>query len=243
MHGAFDSLLSRSVREAVKLAEWRRVLVHNAADNREDYWNGFYASREAKKLSIPSQFAAFVAQEAVGDGLIIEIGCGNGRDSFFFAKQGFEVVAIDGSSAAIEKCSSLRDEQALLHLSFACSSVGTPEFLGALQEARAKTDGAATAYARFFLHAITDSEEEALLTDVSKALRPGDRLALEYRTVRDAAGEKVTAAHYRRFVDPTDVFVSATKLGFSVDYAVEGFGFAKYGADDAYAARCILRKN
>lgn len=33
---------------------------------------------------------------------ILDVGCGSGRDSVFFANQGFEVVAIDGSQNVIE---------------------------------------------------------------------------------------------------------------------------------------------
>lgn len=209
---------------------------------REEYWNQFYGSREAKKLMLPSQFASFIAQEAADADLIIDIGCGTGRDSFFFARHGFQVVGIDGASTAVEKCSATRDELSLHNLSFVCSSVGSADFLDTMKDARTKSEGPAIAYARFFLHAITDEEEYAFLAAASEALHPGDRLAMEYRTVRDSSGAKVTAAHYRRFVDPSEVFVTAVKLNFAVDYSTEGFGFAKYGADDAYVARCILRK-
>lgn len=98
------------------------------------------------------------------------------------------------------------------------------------------------AYARFFLHAITDSEELAFFEGMSAALREGDRLAVEYRTIRDAEGEKVTAAHYRRFVEPAGVIANAAEAGFAVEYAVEGTGFAKYLKDDAYVARTVFRK-
>ena len=33
---------------------------------------------------------------------ILDVGCGSGRDSVFFANQGFEVVAIDGSQNVID---------------------------------------------------------------------------------------------------------------------------------------------
>ena len=111
-----------------------------------------------------------------------------------------------------------------------------------MRQARAHSDGAAMAYARFFLHAITDNEELAFFKDMSAALHEGDRLAVEYRTVRDEAGQKVTAAHYRRFVEPAQVIANAAKFGFTVEYEVEGYGFAKYLNDDAYVARSVFRK-
>jgi SAM-dependent methyltransferase len=208
------------------------------------YWNEFYASRQVKKLAAPSQFAAFVVQEAVDAGLIIEVGCGTGRDSLFFARQGFKVVAIDGSEAAIAHCNTLKAETGIDGASFHAVSVGSPDFSIALGDALPiDRDFATVAYARFFLHAISDAHEDALLSDLAAVLKAGDMLALEYRTVRDASGTKVTEAHYRRFVEPSRLFGKAAALGFSVFYAVEGFGFAKYREDDAYVARCVLKKD
>ncbi|WP_292637665.1 class I SAM-dependent methyltransferase [Mesorhizobium sp.] len=217
-------------------------LLHDSVRDKVKYWDEFYSTKDARQASLPSQFAAFVTQEAGDAHLIIEVGCGTGRDSFFFARHGFEVVAIDGSHAAIDRCEEMRRLGSLSGASFVCASVGSPDFLPALQEARAKADGSVLAYARFFLHAITEKEEHAFLSDMATVLKAGDRIALEYRTVRDASGAKVTPAHYRRFVDPSEVFASAGRLGFTVEYAVEGFGFAKYRDDDAYVARCILGK-
>ena len=209
---------------------------------KSDYWNSYYASRAVLKLSAPSQFAAFVAQEAGDAHLIIEVGCGNGRDSLFFARHGFQVVAIDGSEAAISKCEESRQAQSLNGISFICASVGDDGFAEALVQARTGSEGPAMAYARFFLHAITDAEETAFFAAMGAALREGDHLAVEYRTLRDAVGEKTTAANYRRYVEPSQVIINAARFGFVVEYAAEGFGFAKYLDDDAYVARTVFRK-
>ena len=49
-----------------------------------DYWDNFYSGVDLK-LGIPSQFAAFVAMEYLEKvNTILDIGCGNGRDSVFF---------------------------------------------------------------------------------------------------------------------------------------------------------------
>lgn len=221
------------------------MLHETAASSREksDYWEEFYSNRPQRRLAAPSQFAAFVAQEAGDAHLIIEIGCGTGRDSLFFARQGYAVVGLDGSHVAIQGCEETRDSHGITGATFVCAAVGSAGFLQAVKSARRAGSGEALVYARFFLHAITEDEEKAFFEDLSVALRAGDRVALEYRTVRDASGTKVTPAHYRRFVEPSRVFANALRLGFSVEYAVEGFGFAKYKEDDAYVARCILRKS
>lgn len=97
-------------------------------------------------------------------------------------------------------------------------------------------------YARFFVHAITDHEEESFLDLAAAVTSPGDLLAVEYRTIRDQVGAKETQTHFRRFVLPATFQARALGRGFEVTYAVEGYGFAKYRHDDAYVARTIFRR-
>jgi len=67
--------------------------------------------------------------------------------------------------------------------------------------------------------------------------------AIEYDfLMTDSSGAKVTRQHYRRFVTPAQVQARALERGFDAEYAVEGFGFAKYQWDDAYVARTVFTK-
>lgn len=38
------------------------------------------------------------------NGLVLDLGCGSGRDSLWFIKQGYEVLATDGSKEMVEHC-------------------------------------------------------------------------------------------------------------------------------------------
>jgi SAM-dependent methyltransferase len=203
--------------------------------DRRGYWDEYYASRASAKRPLPSQFAAFVASELTETHRIIELGCGGGRDSFFFASFGHAVTGVDASEAAVTGCRTLA-EQLGEPAQFVCARIDDPD----LAEQLKGTEGPLAIYARFFLHAITDDEEGALIGLAAELTAPGDLFALEYRTVRDASGAKVTAEHYRRFVAPPTFEARALAAGFDVRYAVEGFGFAKYREDDAYVAREIL---
>lgn len=51
----------------------------------------------------PASFARRVAALAVPGGRVLDLGCGEGRDSVFFAAQGFEVTGVDVSGAGIVK--------------------------------------------------------------------------------------------------------------------------------------------
>ena len=72
----------------------------------DDYWNNFYSNDNELPLE-PSNFAVYVLRfiqtvpEIKSYKNILSIGCGNGRDAYFFSSQGYKVTGID-SSAKIE---------------------------------------------------------------------------------------------------------------------------------------------
>ncbi len=207
-------------------------------DARAEYWDEYYARGASPARRLPSQFAAFVAGELEGRHRVIELGCGDGRDAIFFATYGHEVVGVDASPTAIDRCRRLAatlNEQA----TFVVARIDEPGLA-----ARIKGDTTPrVVYARFFLHAITEAEEEDLLDLAATIADPGDLLAVEYRTIRDLSGAKATGTHFRRFVLPAAFEARALGRGFDVTYSVEGFGFAKYRQDDAYVARTLFRRH
>ena len=211
-----------------------------ATGDRSGYWNDYYASSAATQRPLPSQFAAFVAGELKGPTRVIELGCGNGRDSIFFASYGHDVTGVDGSESAVKACQTLAEALGV-DARFLQSSIDDPGLPGRLR-ADSGQDRPLMIYARFFVHAITDEEEKEFFALATALTSPGDMLAVEYRTVRDQSGAKVTDAHYRRFVAPSSFQANALASGFEVTYAAEGFGFAKYKQDDAYCARELFTR-
>ena len=207
-----------------------------ASGEREQYWNSYYAET-GEGRALPSQFATFVAGELDGPSRIVELGSGSGRDSLFFASHGHDVVGIDASKAAVEACTA-RAREIGLGAEFLTAAIDQDDLASRIRVVPGRT----LVYARFFVHAITDEEEAAFLALAADLTSPCDRLAVEYRTVRDSSGAKVTGSHFRRFVDPTSFNAQAVLHGFDVTYAVEGFGFAKYRQDDAYVARALFAR-
>lgn len=204
---------------------------------RSDYWDNYYANTEAIQRPLPSQFAAFVAGELNESHRLIEFGCGSGRDSMFFSLHGHSVVGIDASERAVKHCTELAAALSL-DATFEVAAIDDSDLASRFPATKTST----VLYARFFLHAINDDEERAFLRLASELTSTGDKLAVEYRTVRDSSNVKVTDAHYRRFVEPAAFQAEASEFGFDVIYAVEGYGLAKYKKDDAYVARCILKR-
>ena len=209
------------------------------------YWNNYYSQScdfSGSKRQIPSQFAAFIAQELeVGD-LIVDLGCGSGRDSFFFLSIGHTTIAIDRSKNAIDSCRKRYQTEGVTQqaIFFDCDATLLAKNELIISEIDSLRRNRVVFYSRFFLHALDKEAESQLLLSLSEICRPGDIVALEYRTTRDMSLEKETSAHFRRYVNPGSLISSLIVLGFELTYQVEGFGFAKYKKDDAYVARSIL---
>lgn len=206
------------------------------ASDRGDYWQRYYSAQSGARLPVPSQFSVFVASELDGRHRIFDIGCGGGRDSLLFASHGHRVTGIDGSAAAVEVCREVANGLSV-PADFMHASVSDPGLPGKLLDG---DEAPVLVYARFFLHAITEEEEGKFLALAAALLANGGRLAVEFRTMRDADQAKITGSHYRRFIDPLQFMARAAAAGFHAHYFVEGFGFAKYKKDDAHVARFIF---
>lgn len=208
---------------------------------RGGYWNSFY-EKTFKKRNIPSQFAVFVANELTNFDWVIDLGCGNGRDSLFFHDAGYGVIGVDGSKTAILKSQELIKQSQYQDVSadFYCEKINT---LNCNKNFLTQTKGLSKIiYSRFFLHAITETEEDAFLDLCQEISIPGDTLALEFRTTQDEDRAKVTAEHYRRFIEPSVLFEKVLKSGsWRMIYTSEGTGYAKYHHDDAYVCRVLFQ--
>lgn len=212
-------------------------------DVRLDYWNSFYAGKNLSFLALPSQFATFALGEILtgdwgGDRIdgVIEFGCGNGRDSHFFSSYGLEVLAIDASVEAIEICQARNQYVNASFLSRRATESG-PDI-----EAFLVGKKKIAVYARFFMHAINDEDQQEFLRILGRNLPEGCPLFFEYRTLADAEQEKIFGDHYRRYLDHEKTLLSIEDAGFSVIYEVEGRGLAKYKDEDAKVGRCLAVK-
>ncbi len=198
-----------------------------------EYWNSFY-SRKSLPL-IPSQFAAFVLNEIHGnDEIIYDLGCGNGRDSFFFAQFGNQVCGLDSSSSTIEinnKAASgvpnLTFQQIDLAKSFSISTNSAQKVV---------------VYARFLFHAVDEVTQNNIFATLRDQMPAGSKLFCEFRTDRDRDLMKVALPHYRRFINTTSFIAELSHTGFKINYHREGFGFAKFREEDAHVCRIIAEK-
>jgi SAM-dependent methyltransferase len=201
------------------------------------YWNDFYSAAGAPE--VPSAFARFLVECCAEPGFLLDLGCGNGRDSAFFAGLGWNVRGLDVSCAAIAHCRGRATAMAVAERAiFAQGAVDDP----ATWAGFGRMAGPVIVYARFLLHAIDEACEDALLAQSAALLQQSRGVfAAEFRTPADAALPKQAQPHYRRFVDPDRICAKLSDLGLAIEYRAEGQGMAVCGSEDAHVARILAR--
>ncbi len=212
-------------------------IVQNPVDNR-DYWNQYYKNDVCSKQ--PSPFAQYVATLIEPGRRLVELGCGNGRDAVYLAAQGLKVTALDLSSVTIEH---LR-EQNIPNAEFICEDFINSDIH--------RPNGYDYAYSRFTMHSINKNQEQLLLQRVYASLRPGGKLFIEVRSVKDPLFGKGRQLehnaffydnHYRRFIVLEELVAELEECGFLVEYAKDSKGFAPYGNEDPSVIRVVARRS
>ena len=204
-----------------------------------EYWNEFYRKNPPASMQ-ESRFARFVTKYIEKNKTLIDAGCGNGRDSFFFNRLGLNVIGIDASDFSVCALNKISAE----NLSFVCGNfIDNP----CIFKKRADYF-----YSRFTLHAIDAQGQTDFLKNVHDSLFDGGKLFIEVRSVHDAKfgqGEKVAEnafildGHYRRFVSIDALLKELLEIGFSIKYAEEEKGFAPYKNEDSQTIRIVALKN
>jgi len=204
-----------------------------------DYWDQFYA-KPHPELRDPSAFARFCMDQIPAKGSLFELGCGNGRDALYFARNGLAVTACDQSATAIERLAGV-----------AASRDGwptPPRFIVRRFEELADDGLQDVIYSRFTLHTVDAPTASRTLRWAHRNLRPGGHLFIEARTVLDdlyGVGEEMGRdaffqdGHYRRFVRADELAAELAEVGFDVRHVVEGKGMAKFGSDDPVVVRAV----
>jgi hypothetical protein len=211
----------------------------------EVYWADFYARTSYDTGS--SFFDLVSSREELPD-LVLDIGCGDGRDSYAFARAGHQVVGLDRSHVAIAHATKKAQEMSLTStVEFTACDVGDAETLRATLTAvrGEKPDRPLLFYARFFLHSITEDVQRTMMTVIQQCSRHGDQFAAEFRTDKDEATAKVHGDHYRRFQNgPTFGRQLSREYGFTTKLVEqEGNGFSPYKGEDPHLYRVIARRD
>lgn len=205
----------------------------------KEYWEQYYAEQSPGEQ--PSDFARLCAQKYKKEfGQIFDIGCGNGRDTLYFASQAINCIGIDQCKVAIAK-NVTKKTQLKLVASFIQADFSSCNYSSV-------ANGAYSIYSRFTLHAISYEEEEKLFLHLNNG--PDLKyLFIEARSIRDGLygkGEQVglhefVTSHYRRFIDPI-VLKSKLESGFEIQYFEEAQGFSVTDKEDPCLIRVIAKR-
>lgn len=212
------------------------------------YWTDYYSWKAGHVPSSPSSFAQFVAQYlSLGSTSqdpqkqctqsLIDVGCGTGRDSKFFASlPSLHVLGVDPAKYT-EK------DNTTPSITF------TREVKGCL-EIKKQFGQFDIVYMRFFLHAIDSHTQKSLLHDIEKYTKPGAFLCIEARSLQDemhSQGIKLSDTesftdHYRRFASYPHLLEDIREKGFDIKYSVHEKGLAKFADQDPHVIRIIGQK-
>jgi len=151
-------------------------------NTQQQHWNKTY-SEEPDFFGEEPSFAARKAAEAFkkeGASKILELGAGQGRDSLFFAANGFRVYALDYSEVAVE---AIKQKSWQLNLADAVTVVGHD-----LREPLPFEDESFDACYCHMLYcmALCTSELESLFQEVKRVLKPGTLNVYTVRNTEDA---------------------------------------------------------
>ena len=212
---------------------------YNATHTSRDrgYWNQYYAKGICP--TEPSNFARYALTWMEPDRILVDLGCGNGRDALFFAQNHLNVIAVDLSEEAISALHKHR------------SDTFTPMLDDFVQSSIHRSDSYDYAYSRFTLHAIDEAQGTELIRNVFCGLKAGGRFFIEVRGTHDplfGLGQQIGKntfvynGHSRRFLVLEELIGTLTIVGFTVEYAAEQSGFAAYRDDDPPVIRVVATK-
>ena len=198
----------------------------------EFYWNSFY--KKANTVAKPSDFARFVLKKIKKTpGSLLDVGCGNGRDTFFFLQNKINATGCDQSSLVIKKNNKLK--KSFSKLNFCKSKINLKNNIDFF-------------YARFFLHAISSKEEKIFFDNIKKNTYFSCKIFLEFRTDRDplmsqgkylSKYERLTD-HYRRFINVDSFKKRVKKKKFKILFLEISNKFAIFKDDKPNICRVIL---
>lgn len=214
-------------------------MTEHSIDANKSYWDEFYKNFQRRT---PSQFCVSVITDLEVGSPIVELGSGNGRDSFFFAEQGCPTIAMDASQTAIQKCNEYSDAHAITLLHFMQGDITNKECVAnAVSIARTKSpSGIVTIYSRFVMHSLDDDQQTSFLQALGACSQPNDIVYFEFRSQGDASLEKHYGGHYRRYVDTERFLVDlADAAGFCSTYSITGQGMARFKTEDPVVSRII----
>lgn len=213
-----------------------KTKLHNIKIKR--YWTKYYKIH--RENSIPSDFAQYCTDKyfRASKGLkLLELGCGNGRDSIYFAKKGLNILGLD---IVKEEINYLNRKYSNKKLVFKCYDFTTFK----------KKNYYDYIYSRFTIHTISEEQELLTLKNSYENLKENGILLIEARSIKDEMfkkSKKISETegetdHYRRFLVYEKFIDKIRNQGFDIIESTEAQGLAVYKNENPFIIRVIAIK-
>ena len=203
------------------------------------FWNFYYKNSFNDKNS---SFSKWALSKINNKNDIIDIGCGNGRDSFFFSKYFKNVYGADKSKVAINKNITKTKDNFFKNVIFHQKDFSKKKFYSKKKFSNI--------YARFFLHALNYKEEFFFLSNLKKISKKNSLFFLEFRTIKDPMmryGQKISKyervhGHYRRFINTDDFIQTLKNFNFEIMQTTSSNKFSVYRGQKPHLARILFKR-
>ncbi|MBA3724370.1 MAG: class I SAM-dependent methyltransferase [Candidatus Levybacteria bacterium] len=181
------------------------------ANDQKQFWNNRHELASPAHVLANGEVTAFAleVQSVISpQSVMLEIGCGVGNDSLYFASKGHTVVSTDLSEVAIKK-NKIRNNAD--NVTFQVLDISRPTPFEAM-----KFD---VIYARLSLHYFSDKVTKQIFKELSRVLKPGGYLCFLCKSVDDTSYGKGVELEKDMFEDAGHV-----RHFFSEKYALECLG-------------------
>jgi len=200
------------------------------------YWESFYAKN--RTFDKPSPFGKFVLPFIQDNKNMLELGCGNARDSFYFiSNRKITITALDQCDDEIEFLNNKKDN---LPIEFKAH-----DFTNYTED-----NTFDYVYSRFTLHSVSPDDEKRTFTNVYANLKEGGLFFVEVRSTKDElygvgtdlGNHQFVTDHYRRFIVMEEMIKNGEDAGLILFYKLQSKGLAPYKSEDPEVIRLIFKK-
>jgi hypothetical protein len=196
----------------------------------KEYWDNFYKSNLSKTLSTNSDFSNFVLEKILDipkneELSLIDLGCGNGKDTTFFVNNKINAEGIDLSIDS--SLPYVRQGDAL--------SISKPYDIY---------------YLRFFIHTLIEEDVDRLFNNISNTMKQSSLVFLETRSSKGITNQPYSETNFRssiggehhRTLYSLDYLSSKVSEYFDIEFSVEKQGLAIFREKNPYIIRIIARR-
>ena len=210
------------------------------------YWDIYYKNNNVPLE--PTSFAKYCLPLIKKKSNFLELGCGNGRDSIFFARNNISVHASDISKTAIENLKKTAPVSVMKNLKFInedFTNFNTNQY----------TENFQAIYSRFTIHTILQDKISKVFKWSYNALSDGGLIMIETRSTKDplfTSGKGTLIehntilyeeGHIRHFMERDELVSSLIKEGFNLVEDTESNNLSIHEGDNPVLLRVIARKN